>query len=283
MYLQEYDDQIGQLFLNYIDEGPKDGKVLLLVHGVPTSSWSYRAMIKSLVEKGYRVIAPDNLGFGTSAKPSDKEHYTLEKQGRRLLYLMDQLKISTWAQVLHDVGGPISWEMLALTDDRIDALIILNTFAYEEGWNPPKSMDNPLVQFSMGLIGFRNRAIIRSTICNMIAVPENLNNDLSLAGYFEPLEDGADRAYLHFLSSFDDVRSRLSLYKMVLQSSDLPAVIIWGAHDETLVGEESIPLFKQDLSIPDYHIHYRGDAKHLVMEELPDFIVEKILELYPTP
>ncbi|MAG13333.1 MAG: hypothetical protein CMN78_01925 [Spirochaetales bacterium] len=270
-----------ELHIAYVDAGPEDGPVVLLIHGVPTSSWAYRKVSASLAALGYRVIAPDNLGFGNSAKPSGREYYSMRLQAERLLALMDYLGIPSWLQVLHDVGGLITWEMLGVASHRIEGLVILNTFAYEEGWHPPRSLENPLVQFSMGLIGFKNRAIIRTTICNMLVLPDKVDNDISLAGYYDPLLDGADEAYLAFMTSLDEVRERLPEYQQILRTHGKPAVIIWGGHDETLVGEEAIPLFKRDLRIPDYNIFLRGDAKHLIMEELPALIVDRIIIFYP--
>ena len=57
--------------MHYVDEGPKDGPVVLISHGMPPSSYLYRFMIKALVEHGYRCIAPDYIGFGKSGKVLD--------------------------------------------------------------------------------------------------------------------------------------------------------------------------------------------------------------------
>ena len=81
----------------YIDIG--EGPVILLVHGVPTSSWLYRHIIHNLLQKGYRVIAPDLLGFGNSDKPKGIDIYNVEKQGKRLLKLMNDLQIDKYTHV----------------------------------------------------------------------------------------------------------------------------------------------------------------------------------------
>ena len=57
--------------VHYLDEGPKDGPVMLLLHGMPTWSYLYRHFIDPLTDAGYRCIAPDHLGFGRSDKPTD--------------------------------------------------------------------------------------------------------------------------------------------------------------------------------------------------------------------
>lgn len=89
----------------YVDEGSHNKQVILLVHGMPASSWLFRKVIPLLTEAGLRVIAPDLLGFGASDKPKQPELYTLEKQANRLFALMSQLKMDTWTQVCHDLGG----------------------------------------------------------------------------------------------------------------------------------------------------------------------------------
>ena len=280
-YLDEFHEELGELYLSYVDAGPSEGRPLLLVHGVPTSSWSFRKMTAKLAALGYRVIAPDNLGFGGSAKPTGKSNYRLDLQGDRLLKLMKHLNIDSWIQVLHDVGGPITWEMMAESPGSIEGLVILNTFAYETGWHPPKSLDNPVVQFSLGVIGFKSKAVIRTTICDMLTLPELVDNETTLTGYYEPLQNGADEAYLAFMTSFDAVRARLPFYRRVLKNSEVPGIIIWGDNDETLVGSESIPLFVSDLGISVNDVFIRGDAKHLIMEEIPSFIVDRILIFAP--
>ena len=59
------------LRMHYLDEGPRDGPVMLLLHGMPTWSFLYREVIPVLVEAGYRCIAPDHMGFGRSDNPTD--------------------------------------------------------------------------------------------------------------------------------------------------------------------------------------------------------------------
>ena len=70
------DVQIDGLIQAYVDEGPPDGEVVLILHGQPSWSYLYRKMIPVLVDAGYRVIAMDHLGMGRSDKPTDIEYYT---------------------------------------------------------------------------------------------------------------------------------------------------------------------------------------------------------------
>ena len=70
--------EIGGLRVAYIDEGPKDGPVVLLMHGEPAWSFLYRKMIPVLVNAGMRVLVPDQVGFGRTDKPTKHSDYTYE-------------------------------------------------------------------------------------------------------------------------------------------------------------------------------------------------------------
>ncbi len=75
-YTQVEDGDGGSLRMHYLDEGPADGPVVLLLHGEPTWCYLYRKMIPVLVNAGFRAIAPDMPGFGRSDKPTRREDYT---------------------------------------------------------------------------------------------------------------------------------------------------------------------------------------------------------------
>ena len=68
------------LRMHYVDEGPEDGPVMLLLHGMPTWSYLYRHLIPPLVAAGFRCIAPDHMGFGRSDKPTDPHWFTIARQ-----------------------------------------------------------------------------------------------------------------------------------------------------------------------------------------------------------
>jgi haloalkane dehalogenase len=75
-YLMVDDFDGGQLRLHYLDEGPKDGEITLMLHGEPSWSYLYRKMITILAMAGLRVIVPDLIGFGRSDKPTARADYT---------------------------------------------------------------------------------------------------------------------------------------------------------------------------------------------------------------
>lgn len=132
----------------YSDNG--DGKVFVLIHGVPTSSWMYKKLSDNLVLRGNRVIAVDLLGFGASDKPADYDVYAFDKQAKRVLALLENLNIESYNLVVHDMGGLVGWEILAENSTNIDQLYIFNTLVYGEDFHPPMnfSLENSLHRFS---------------------------------------------------------------------------------------------------------------------------------------
>ena len=128
--------------IKYIDKGK--GKVIVLLHGVPTSGWLYRHMIDDL-SKTHRVIVPDMLGFGSSDSPKGYDIYSETAHANRLLALMDHLDIKTWSHVMHDAGGLWTWEVLKQDKDRIEQLVILNSIIYDDGFSPP-------IRFNKGIL-----------------------------------------------------------------------------------------------------------------------------------
>lgn len=116
--------------MHYLDEGPADGPVVLLLHGQPTWSYLYRTVIPVLVERGIRVIAPDNIGFGRSDKPARPTDYTFERHiawTRSLVVGLDLREITLVAQ---DWGGPIGLSVLAGEPDRFARVVAANTILH---------------------------------------------------------------------------------------------------------------------------------------------------------
>jgi haloalkane dehalogenase len=132
------------LRMHYVDEGPKNGPVMLLMHGMPTWSYLYRDMIPPLVAAGYRCIAPDHMGFGRSDKPTDIHWYTIARHTEILTTLITSLDLTDITLVCQDWGGPIGLAQAATMPERFSRLVIMNTwlhhpeYEYSEGihnWN----------------------------------------------------------------------------------------------------------------------------------------------------
>jgi pimeloyl-ACP methyl ester carboxylesterase len=120
----------GEGRMHYVDEGPRDGRPVVLLHGNPTWGYLYRNFIPPLVEAGHRAIVPDHLGFGRSDKPRDRELYRVPRHARRLEGLLESLELRGATVVPQDWGGPTGLYWAARRPERVDGLFILNTWAH---------------------------------------------------------------------------------------------------------------------------------------------------------
>jgi len=118
------------LRMHYVDEGPKDGPVMLLLHGMPTWAFLYRDMIPGLVAAGYRCIAPDHMGFGRSDKPTDIHWYTIARHTEILTSLIVALDLDDITLVCQDWGGPTGLAQAAMMPERFEHLVIMNTWLH---------------------------------------------------------------------------------------------------------------------------------------------------------
>lgn len=117
------------LRLAYLDEGPADGEVVLLLHGEPSWSYLYRHMIPVLVAAGLRCIAPDLIGFGRSDKPTPRSEYTYQRHVDWLRSaLVDQLDLRDVTLVCQDWGGLLGLRLVGEHPDRFARVVAANTF-----------------------------------------------------------------------------------------------------------------------------------------------------------
>jgi len=257
----------------YIDRG--EGEVILLLHGVPTSSWLYRKMIDDLVNAGYRVIVPDMLGYGNSDSPKGYEIYQPKPHAERLLALMDSLEISHWTHVFHDAGGLWTWELLELAPDRINGLVILNSIIYPEGFHPPIRFNRGLsAKITMGL--YRNN-ISTDGMLGMLFKEGLIKNELTenaYQGYKNPLLNGQTKGMYTFFTS---TCNSLPDYSKTIKKVEQPSLIIWGKYDDFL---RLKPMKERLVNALGDHLKgvHEIEAKHFIQEEKPKEISQLILK-----
>ena len=116
-----------ELRLHYLDEGPSDGEPILCMHGQPSWSYLYRKMIPILTAAGYRVIAPDLIGFGRSDKPASIDDYTYAGHVDWMEQWLTGLDLNGLTLVCQDWGGLIGLRLVAAHPDRFARLVIANT------------------------------------------------------------------------------------------------------------------------------------------------------------
>jgi len=135
------DHRLGGLRMHYVDEGPRDAPVVLMLHGEPTWSYLYRKIIPHVTAAGYRAVAPDYIGFGRSDKPMERASYTYQNHVDWMLQLVDQLSLRHCTLLLQDWGGPIGLRLLAERPQCFDAVLLGNTLL-PNCEPPPRGIDD---------------------------------------------------------------------------------------------------------------------------------------------
>jgi haloalkane dehalogenase len=127
-YAEIDDGEGGRLRVHYLDEGPADGEVVLLMHGEPSWCFLYRTMIPVLVDAGLRCIAPDLVGFGRSDKPVGRDDYTYARHVEWMRQLVfDVLGLQSLTLVGQDWGGLIGLRLVGEHPDRFARVVVANS------------------------------------------------------------------------------------------------------------------------------------------------------------
>jgi pimeloyl-ACP methyl ester carboxylesterase len=272
--------------LHYVDEGPAEGRPVVLLHGNPSWSYLYRRFVPALTGAGHRAIATDLLGFGRSDKPDDRDAYAVDRHVARLEALLGSLDLRGACLVVHDWGEPIGLPWAVRNPDRVERLLILNTFA-------PR-LPGPMGR-AMTLRLFRTPGLGQLAV----KVRSGLTEDFLLrAGvrYRDRLDADARRAYraphptrasrtgvLAFprqvpLATDDPVAELTREVDDGLRRDfqDRPARICWGMHD-ILFGEEVLDLWRETL--PAAGVLRLEDAGHFVQEDGHGQVIPELLAL----
>ncbi len=253
----------------YIDKG--EGKPLLLLHGVPTSGWLYRKMIDPLVEKGYRVIVPDMLGFGNSDSPDGYDVYDKANHAKRIIGLMNYLNINNWHHVMHDAGGLWTWELFKQDPNKIYRLTILNTIIYKEGFNPPVNMKQGNMA-KLAMWSYRNFTQMSLKMLFKNGTDTIKMSKADIEGYAMPFKEGKTKALYKF---FTTNTKSIPNYSSVIKQINIPTQVIWGINDTILLWNKDKELVIKDLKIKSENIHILN-KNHFLQEESAANLIEII-------
>ena len=128
---------INGMRMHYVDEGDKGSKTLLLLHGNPSWSYLYRNIIPFFSDKGYRVIAPDLIGFGKSDKPSSKHFYNIDMMTGWIKSLVETLNLKDTILFGQDWGAIVGMKLAAENQDFFAGLILANGLIPDETLRKP--------------------------------------------------------------------------------------------------------------------------------------------------
>jgi pimeloyl-ACP methyl ester carboxylesterase len=125
--------QVDGLSIFYREAGPKDAPTLLLLHGLPSSSRMFEPLFNQLSDQ-YHLVAPDYAGFGHSDWPDPKKNaYTFDRIAETMNHFTEALGLSRYTLYMQDYGGPLGFRIALAHPDRIEALIVQNAVAHNEG------------------------------------------------------------------------------------------------------------------------------------------------------
>jgi pimeloyl-ACP methyl ester carboxylesterase len=125
--------QIDGLSIFYREAGPKEAPTVLLLHGLPSSSRMFEPLLTRLSDR-YHLVAPDYPGFGHSDWPDPKTFlYTFDHYAEIMNHFTEALALSRYTLYMQDYGGPVGFRMALVNPDRIEALIVQDAVAHNEG------------------------------------------------------------------------------------------------------------------------------------------------------
>ncbi len=119
---------VGGLRMHYVDTGPRRGPAVVLLHGEPTWSYLYRTMIDGFVEAGYRVLAPDLIGFGRSDKPGAVADYSYQRHVDWTSTWLDTVGVDGITLFCQDWGSLIGLRLVAAQPERFARVVVGNGF-----------------------------------------------------------------------------------------------------------------------------------------------------------
>ena len=120
--------EVDGMRMHYIDEGPREGQVVLMLHGEPSWCYLYRRMVPIVTAAGLRAVAPDLIGFGRSDKPSSQDDYSYQAHVDWTTALVEKLDLKGITLVCQDWGGLIGLRIAAEHPERFARIVAANTF-----------------------------------------------------------------------------------------------------------------------------------------------------------
>ncbi|GAA0873380.1 hypothetical protein GCM10009117_25270 [Gangjinia marincola] len=269
----------------YLEYGPTNGEVLILFHGIPTSSFLYRNVAEQIAsQSGYRVIAPDFLGFGASDKPQTAGLYTLSAQATRMYEFADALNIDNFVLGLHDIGGVIGTEMMKQDTSRIDGLIVADTSVWFEGVTPSATnaqifsgQATPEEVWSQ-LNNYEFAEFTTNEFLIMGLTNDALITDEFLEAYTIPINEGASQAYIDFFKTIGGILGDPSGTDELLQNFNKPVAIIWGQDDAFFDVNIVAARYEAQFAVPQNRITIVPNAGHYIQEEAPDEYINAVVE-----
>ena len=265
------------------ESGDSSKPTIVLLHGYPSSSHSYRNLIPML-STHYHVIAPDNLGSGYSAHPNpDSLIYTFDLLSAQTEKLLNRLKIKNYVMYMQDFGAPVGYRMMMNDPKRIKALIVQNANTYLEGLTPKRQDFFRTAQTDTSKAKYE---FLYSLTSKDAIINKQYLFDLDSTNYQIQSPD----AWVHdlvFLTSENDRKIQVQLFQdyntnlirypkwqKMLKENQPKTLIVWGEKDLKF-NSNGAKAYLNDLPNAELHLI---EAGHFAAEEKTAEIAKLILE-----
>jgi pimeloyl-ACP methyl ester carboxylesterase len=251
----------------YREAGPATAPAILLLHGFPTSSNMFRNLIPRLAGT-FRVIAPDYPGYGQSSMPDHtKFEYGFENYARIVDELAERLGVNKYSLYVMDYGAPVGYRLALLHPERVQALIVQNGNAYEEGlrefWDPIRKYWKDALPENRKALHF---------LVDPKSTKWQYENGVSDVSLLDPTTWLVDQVGLDRPGNLDvqmdlmyDYRTNVPLYpdfQAFFRKYQPPTLIVWGKNDFIFPPEGAVP-YKRDLKNVESHML---DTGHFALE-----------------
>jgi pimeloyl-ACP methyl ester carboxylesterase len=273
--------KVGDLDIFYREAGPKGGPTILLLHGFPTSSQMFRNLIPALADT-YHVVAPDYPGYGHSSMPArGRFTYTFDNLAKVIDDFTEKLGLTKYSLYVQDYGAPVGYRLAVLHPDRIDAIVVQNGNAYDEGldnefWKPIKAYwKEPSSKEKRDAI--RNLVTYEATRWQYTTGakdPELVSPDGAAHDQFLLDRKGNDEIQLDLFLSYGSNPPLYPKWQAYFREYQPPMLIVWGKNDQIFPPAGAEP-YKRDLKTLEYHLI---DAGHFALETNGDEIAGLIRE-----
>jgi len=264
---------VGELAFEARADGPEDGELVLLLHGFPQTSFSWRYQLPVLAGAGYRGVAPDQRGYSPRARPADLTSYRAERYVEDVIGLADALGADRFHLVGHDFGGFVAWDVASLHPERLSTLSVVST-------------PHPAPMAKSILEGGEQRE--RSSYMLFFRSPEAeaffLDNDAAgLRSLYEATGLSEVDEYVRVLTQPGAMTAALNWYRAVDRSTAMamrpitsPTLYVWSTNDPAL-GREAAEATATHVTGP-YRFEVLEGVSHWIPEEAPDALNALLLE-----
>ncbi len=257
--------------------GPEDGELVLLLHGFPQTSWSWRHQLDALGEAGFRAVAFDQRGYSPEARPTEVERYRIPSLVADVLAVADELGGFTFHLVGHDWGAAVAWQVAGRHASRLRTLTVLSVphpFAFGRALSGEGGSDQGSRSGYMDF--FRSEGAAEAFLADGAAGLRNLYamsglGDVDVEPYVEVLtQPGAMQAALNWYVAADITAVE------GLGPVTTATMFVWSTEDPAL-GREGAEWTAEYVEGP-YRFEVLEGVSHWIAEEAPDRLNALLLE-----